>query len=78
MCDVLAGLGFDRLRLFIFLAWARAEHELNRGTPPQKIKKSDPVCLALVFVVILLPSAKWISSVSCLSLCPDVNAKRIQ
>lgn len=47
MCDVLAGLGFDRLRLFIFLAWARAEHELNRGTPPQKIKNPIlSVCLS--------------------------------
>jgi hypothetical protein len=71
VCDVLAGLGFDRLRLFIFLAWARAEHELNRCTPLQKIKNPIlSVCLSgsLAFVVILLPSAKWISSVSCLSL----------
>lgn len=47
VCDV-AGLGFDRLRLFSLLAWARAEHELNRCTPPQKKNKNPilSVCLS--------------------------------
>lgn len=54
VCDV-AGLGFDRLRLFSLLAWASAEHELNRCTPPQKKKIKIRSCLSVCLAGWLLP-----------------------